>query len=206
MPYLYRAAIQAHERGIPMLRAMMLEFPNDPACDYLDLQYMLGDSLMVAPVFSPDGIVSYYVPEGKWTNLLDGNVIEGPRWIRETHGFMSLPLLVRPNTVIPIGSRTDRPDYDYSDGVTLQVYQLEDGKQVNLEIPALDGKIETRFDIRREGNTIYFQRQGSSKVWNVLLIGTESVPNIESREINIVNGSTMIKTKRATNDLNVQLK
>ena len=54
MPYLFRAAIQAHEQGIPMLRAMMLEFPNDPACDYLDLQYMLGDSLLVAPVFSHD--------------------------------------------------------------------------------------------------------------------------------------------------------
>src|SRR5687767_2256100 len=146
--------MQAHENGTPMLRAMMLEFPDDPACDYLDLQYMLGDSLLVAPVFSHDGIVNYYVPEGKWTNLLDGNVIEGPRWVRETHDFMSLPLLVRPNSVIPIGNRADRPDYDYSDGVTLQVYQFEDGRQVTIEIPGLNGTIETRFDIKREGKVI----------------------------------------------------
>ena len=70
MPYLFYTAIQAHEHGTPMLRAMMLEFPNDPACDYLDLQYMLGDLLLVAPVFTYDGNVSYYVPEGRWTNLL----------------------------------------------------------------------------------------------------------------------------------------
>ena len=54
-----------------MLRAMMLEFPDDPTCDYLDLQYMLGDSLLVAPIFSHDGSVRFYVPEGRWTNLLE---------------------------------------------------------------------------------------------------------------------------------------
>src|SRR5215211_3327058 len=75
MPYLYRAAIQSHEKGTPILRAMTLEFPDDPACHSLDRQYMLGDSLLVAPVFSYDGSVSYYVPEGKWTNLLTGNVL-----------------------------------------------------------------------------------------------------------------------------------
>ncbi len=174
MPYLYRAAIQAHERGIPMLRAMMLEFPDDPACDYLDLQYMLADSLLVAPVFSHDGIVNYYVPEGKWTNLLDGNVIEGPRWVRETHDFLSLPLLVRPNSVIPIGNHTDRPDYDFSDGVTLQVYPLEDGKQISVEIPSLDGKIETRFEVKREGRNLHIQKRGPAKEWSVAFAGAPS--------------------------------
>jgi alpha-D-xyloside xylohydrolase len=48
-------AALANECGTPMLRAMMLEFPDDPACDYLDRQYMLGDSVMVAPVFSESG-------------------------------------------------------------------------------------------------------------------------------------------------------
>ncbi|HKU53117.1 MAG TPA: alpha-xylosidase, partial [Nitrospira sp.] len=145
MPYLYGAAIQSHEQGTPMLRAMMLEFPDDPACHYLDLQYMLGDSLLVAPVFSQDGTVQYYVPTGKWTDFLSGRVIEGPRWIKETHDFLSLPLFARPNSVIPIGNRTDRPDYDYRHGVTLQIYQLEEGKQIIAQIPNLEGEIETRF-------------------------------------------------------------
>jgi len=204
MPYLFRAAIQAHEQGTPMLRAMLLEFPHDPACDYLDLQYMLGDSLLVAPVFNHDGIVSYYVPEGRWTNLLNRNVIEGPRWVRETHDFLSLPLLVRPNSVIPIGNRTDRPDYDFSDGITLRVYQLEDGKNVKVEIPSLDGKIETTFDIRREGKAIHIQRQGSSKAWNVNLIGIELVESIENVENETINGSTLIKADHETNELKIQ--
>ncbi len=55
MPYLYREAARANARGTPMMWAMMMEFPDDPACDYLDRQYMLGDNVMVAPVFTEAG-------------------------------------------------------------------------------------------------------------------------------------------------------
>jgi alpha-D-xyloside xylohydrolase len=204
MPYLYRAAIQAHEQGTPMLRAMMLEFPDDPACDYLDLQYMLGDSLLIAPVFSHAGSVKYYVPEGKWTNFLNGTVIEGPRWVKETHDFMSLPLLVRPNSVIPIGNRSDQPDYDYSDGLTLQLYHLEDGEQVSVEIPTLEGKIGTSFDIECKANMIYIQRQGLQKAWNILLVGIDSIEEGEDTEI--INGSALIKLDETIDDMTIRLK
>ncbi len=204
MPYLFRAAIQSHEHGMPVLRAMMLEFPDDPACDYLDLQYMLGDSLLVAPVFSDDGTVNYYVPEGKWTNLLDGSVVEGPRWVRETHDFLSLPLLVRPNSVIPVGSRTDRPDYDYSDGITLQVYQLEDGRQARVEIPSLDGKIETTFDLKRQGTMININRQGMAKAWNVLLVGSSDLEDMQNVEI--VNGSALVRVNHEVNELTLRIR
>jgi alpha-D-xyloside xylohydrolase len=204
MPYLYGAAIQAHEKGVPMLRAMMLEFPDDPACDYLDLQYMLGDSLLVAPVFSHDGSLNYYVPDGKWTNLLNGSVVQGPRWLRATHDFLSLPVLVRPNSVIPVGNQTDKPDYDYSDGLTLHVYQFEEGKRVSVEIPALDGRIETKFEVRREGNVINIHRQGPSKAWNVFLAGVNSIENIENTEI--INGSILIKGNSETNEMNIRLR
>ncbi len=203
MPYLYRAAIQSHERGTPMLRAMALEFPEDRACDYLDLQYMLGDSLLVAPVFRRDGSVSYYVPEGKWTNLLDGTVIEGPRWVHEAHNFLSLPLLVRPNSVIPIGSRSDRPDYDYSDRVTLQVFQLEDGKQVSVEIPDLNGKIETKFEVSREGNSIQINRQGSPKLWNILLVEMNSEEKANNMTMN--NGARLVRANSETNEMVIRL-
>ena len=45
---------------------------------------MLGESLLVAPVFSYDGMVDYYLPAGRWTNFLTGQVVEGGRWVRET--------------------------------------------------------------------------------------------------------------------------
>lgn len=102
MPYLWSKAVEAHETGVPMMRSMHLEFPDDPACDTLDRQYMLGDALLVAPIFSSDGSVDYYVPEGKWSHLLTGEEVVGPRWVRETHDFLSLPLLVRPGIDLEI--------------------------------------------------------------------------------------------------------
>ncbi|HZL04163.1 MAG TPA: TIM-barrel domain-containing protein, partial [Coriobacteriia bacterium] len=59
MPYLWAAAVQAHESGVPMMRATLLEFA-DPTCATLDTQYLLGPDLLVAPVFSADGDVTYY--------------------------------------------------------------------------------------------------------------------------------------------------
>ncbi len=98
LPYLLEMAQESHAKGTPMMRAMHLEFPDDPACDTLDRQYMLGDSLLVAPVFSATGEVQYYVPKGTWTSLIDGTERTGPAWFKETHSAMSLPLLVRPGS------------------------------------------------------------------------------------------------------------
>lgn len=64
MPYLYNIANDVSKRGIPAMRAMMLEFQDDLACNYLDKQYMLGDSILVAPIFNEEGEANYYLPEG----------------------------------------------------------------------------------------------------------------------------------------------
>ena len=186
MPYLYQAARQAHEKGTPMLRAMFLEFPEDPACTYLDCQYMLGDALLVAPVFTHDGSVNYYVPAGIWTNLLNGETVHGPGWKREEHTFMSLPLLVRPNTILPVSGGIDRPDYDFSEDVILKIFQLTEGKQVRVEIPNLNGDVETTFEVQREDGIIRIARQGLSKPWKVLFVNASAaeseLPSEETAE------------------------
>ncbi|MBQ4579952.1 MAG: alpha-xylosidase, partial [Clostridia bacterium] len=147
MPYLYQKAVEAHECGWPMMRPMILEFPEDPACDTLDRQYMMGDALLVAPIFRKDGQVQYYLPDGPWTSLLDGGVIDGGKWQTEIHDFMSLPLMVRPGTVLPLGAVDSRPDYDYLDGVELHVYQLEEGDSATVEIPDLKGNVAATFTV-----------------------------------------------------------
>ena len=147
MPYLYGAAVEAHEHGTPMMRPMMLEFPDDPACDTLDRQYMMGESLLVAPVFHADSHVDYYLPDGLWTSLLDGRKVQGGHWQKETHDFLSLPLRVRPGTVLPMGKHDDRPDYDYTDGLELHVYQLAEGQTVTVKIPDLKGQLAATYTV-----------------------------------------------------------
>nr|WP_221379610.1 alpha-xylosidase [Actinoplanes polyasparticus] len=164
MPYLWEAARQAHEQGLPVMRPMMLGFPDDPAVTYVDRQYLLGGDLLVAPVFSEGGEVSYYVPAGRWTSFLTGDVVAGPGWVHETHGFGSVPLLVRPGAVIPIGNRTDRPDYDYADGVTLRVFEPAEGS-TSVRVG------ESTFTVTRDGTAIRVERSGPSLPWRVEIIG-----------------------------------
>jgi alpha-D-xyloside xylohydrolase len=128
MPYLFQVGVQAHETGTPVMRPMAMEFPEDRNAAHLDTQYMLGPDLLIAPVFSPDGTVQVYLPDGMWTNHLTGERVEGGRWRTETHGFTSMPIYVREGAVLPIGARDDRPDYDYLDGLTLRVYPGPDGE------------------------------------------------------------------------------
>jgi alpha-D-xyloside xylohydrolase len=154
-PYLQRAAQQAHATGVPVMRAMVLEFPEDPAAAALDRQYMLGDDLLVAPVFSDDGTVEYYVPEGTWTNVLTGDQVTGPRWVRERHGFHTLPLLARPGSVLPFGADDQRPVSEWADGVELRVHAFADGAERTVVIPRADGPGEVaRFRVRRDGGVL----------------------------------------------------
>jgi alpha-D-xyloside xylohydrolase len=142
MPYLYQQGLDAVETGIPLMRPMVLEFPEDPAVGYLDRQYMLGSSLLVAPVFSADGEVEFYLPAGEWTSLISGETVTGGVWRRETHGFDSLPLYVRPGTVLPWGAQTDRPDYDYHEGLTLRVFPGGSG-EASVVVTSPDGVAQT---------------------------------------------------------------
>ena len=159
MPYLYAKAVEATETGVPMMRAMVVEHPADPACATLDRQYQLGESLLVAPVFSEDGEVDFYLPhgagsgagEGRWTHLLSGAAREGGRWHRETHDFMSLPLYIAPNTVLPWGADGERPDYDYARGLTLRLFELADGASAGFVVAAVDGRIAARGSVSRQG-------------------------------------------------------
>ena len=122
MPYLYAAGVEAGVNGSPLMRPMQLEFPHDRGAAYLDRQYLLGRDLLVAPVFSAEGEVDLYLPDGVWTDHRTGEQVRGGGWRRESHGFLSLPLYVREGGVIARGARDDRPDYDYLDGLTLDLY------------------------------------------------------------------------------------
>ncbi len=174
MPYLAAAGEEAHAAGTPIMRPMVLEFPADRATFGVDTQYMLGGSLLVAPVFQADGTVEYYVPEGTWTRLLDGaggghaETVAGPRWVTETHGFDSLPVLVRPGTVLPVGARTDRPDYAWADGVELRCVELPDGYDAVTSVPTggPDGEA-AHFRVRRAGDEVVVTTDDAPGDWTV---------------------------------------
>jgi len=192
MPYLFAQACAARDQGTPMMRPMMLEFPDEPGMDYLDRQYMLGDSLLVAPVMSEDGDVEYYVPKGRWTNFQTGETIAGPRWVREHHDFLSLPLLVRPNAIVAVGNRRDVPDYDFADGVTFRVYEMDRGCSATAEVPTLTGETALALTVVRTGDELQITAQGQSRDWRVFLVGVRNVSSVDGGSVSFDEAGTMI--------------
>ena len=97
MPYLNTARTEAERYGFPVMRPMILEFQNDPVCAFLDRQYMLGDKILVAPVFDEDGIAEFYLPEGIWTSVdgKDKREITRGTFFKEKRGYLEMPVYIR---------------------------------------------------------------------------------------------------------------
>ena len=175
MPYLYRNAIVTSTTGVPMMRSMVLEFTEDRNCQYLATQYMLGSSLLVAPIFNDKSMAEYYLPEGTWTSLLTGESKEGGKWYKEHHGYLSIPLYVKENSIIALGACDSDPVYDYADGVTLKVYAVKDGCTARTTVYSVDNAVELKASVTNEGGKYHIHVE-SGKPCTVELVNTGIEP------------------------------
>lgn len=124
MPYLIAESNYTHETGVPMMRAMIIDFEQDLNTHTLDRQYMLGSNLLVAPIFNEEGIVQFYVPNGgTWTNYLTGELYLGGKWYTQKYDYFGLPLLARPNSIIIEGNVNSHAVYDFNKGFTAHWFE-----------------------------------------------------------------------------------
>lgn len=179
MPYIYNKAIEAHKVATPVMRAMLLEFPEDDVAITCDTQFMLGDSLLVAPVFCAEGDVSYYVPKGKWYGYLDGKIresVEG-KYFKEVHDYKSLPLLVRPNSAfVTAGPETkiDKPDYVYTEGFMVNVFELAEDKTIGIPDINKLGQFAAEVIIKKTDKGFDVSTSGkASKTYYVKVLGAD---------------------------------
>ncbi|OCK73906.1 glycoside hydrolase family 31 protein [Lepidopterella palustris CBS 459.81] len=173
MPYLFAQARESIENGWPIsLRAMGLEFPDDPTAWLLDRQFMVGSQLLAAPVFTESGEVEIYLPAGKWTSFWDGEVVQGPGWRMEKHGFLSCPLWVKERTVLVLG-RVERGvgegfEYDWVSGGEVRLCNVKAGDKstvvdtrgeaVGDVVVAEDGGIREEGNLRGEWKVVSFKK------------------------------------------------
>lgn len=154
MPYLFSQAVKTSSTGVPMMRAMVIDFAEDPACLFLDRQYMLGDNLLCAPVLSEDGVVQYYLPEGKWTDIITGETIEGGRYVKKKCSYLEMPVLAKPVSIIVYGDFNNSFEYDYINNANAVIYNLEDGKSSETEVYDIDANRVMSMKAERNGNEI----------------------------------------------------
>ena len=180
MPYLFAQACKTHVTGLPMMRPMVLEYPCDPVCTYLDRQYFLGENLLVAPIFQDDGNALYYLPKGRWTHLLDNREIQGGTYQEEHYDYFSLPVFVRPNSLLPIGITKDKPDYEYNKFVTFHLFALDDGNQAEATVHAPDGSVLAVCSVQRNGSVYDVQVEGTLGNWAVCLRNINTITSVSS--------------------------
>ena len=191
MPYLYRNAIETSKTGVPMMRSMVLEFTEDKNCAYLASQYMLGDSLLVAPIFNDQSMAEYYLPEGTWTSLLTGEVKEGGKWYKEKQGYLSIPLYVREGSIVARGAHDDDAVYDYADGVTLNAYAVKPGKSAETAVYSGDNVKELTAAIRNE-NGSYQIHVEAKKPCKVVLVNAGTPASVEGASYTMEQDNVVI--------------
>ena len=103
IPYLEGCAEQATEKSLPVMRAMVLAFPDDPAAWTFDTQYMLGEGLLIAPVIRPGGKCRVYLPHGNWFDFWSRQVVQGGVTLDLDVPLNRMPVFVRDGTVLPSG-------------------------------------------------------------------------------------------------------
>ena len=125
-PYMYTYCNQAYETGVPAVRAMVLEFPEDSVVKDATTRYqfMSGESFLVAPVYSASTTRdSIYFPEGKWFDYWDGTQYEGPMFL---NGYSTpidkLPVFVKGGAIIPMYPEMLYDGQKPQDTLTLDIY------------------------------------------------------------------------------------
>ena len=162
------------------MRAMLLEFPDDRACDPLDRQYMLGQKLLVAPVLDHSGEVEYYLPKGRWTHLLSNDVFEGGSWFKKQYDFMNLPLFARPNSLVIWGDNDQVPTYDYADDALYVLYELEEGQTADALVYAEGGVLIQKISVARVENSLHIKAMDESRPWQIRLNNIASISKADS--------------------------
>ncbi|MBR3516462.1 MAG: alpha-xylosidase [Lachnospiraceae bacterium] len=191
MPYLWAMAQKTHKEGIPMMRAMVMEYPKDRMCRYLDKQYFLGDSLLAAPICNPESKGVYYLPEGTWTDFFTGEKVEGGKWFEKHYSYLEMPLFVKENTILPISDNEETPEYDYADQVTFNIYALKSSAEaVVYDMEGVEGSF---IRAERKGNEIEISLNHTKPCW-IKLIG-EQVASVEGAEHTVQNNNTLLIPK-----------
>ena len=124
MPYVYAQAKDCSERGLPMVRALLVEFPDDAGAWYVEDEYMFGSQMLVAPLLESGNSREVYLPKGKWIDYQTGRVYEGG-YQTIVAGPIPAVILVRDGSLIPhapLAQRTDEIDWN---NLELKAYKAD---------------------------------------------------------------------------------
>lgn len=190
LPYLFATAGDSNLYGTPTLRPLAMEFPMDGNCLGIDYEYMLGSNLLVVPSvpLSVANNSGFYIPEGKWTEMLTNTKIAGPgivNYIPMGESYTKSQIFVKPNSVIPLRNLNNTTEgtlpnrggirRNLLNNITFMVYELQDGKVSGAEVYSEDMQTSGIINILRKGNKIKVLTKGFGDSKRIMLNGISTI-------------------------------
>ncbi|HEX8550951.1 MAG TPA: TIM-barrel domain-containing protein [Abditibacteriaceae bacterium] len=148
IPYLVSQTYLSQQTGIPLMRPLVLDFQDDPNTANLEGQYLLGESLLVAPVFGEASEQRVYLPAGDWVNFWTNRTESGPKWIMSPTPLDTMPLFVRTGAIIPTSP-------------SIQFVGQEKPESLSLLIYPKQGRVETTIYEETRTTTVQCSLDGS---------------------------------------------
>ena len=129
MPYTYTITREAHDTGMPLMRALWLQYPHDPEAVKLGEEYLWGRDLLIAPIVEKSAKSRrLYLPKGMWFDWWTGERLEGGQWIRRPVDLATMPIYVRAGAIIPLDPVRQYISQSVTEPTTLRVYPGADGE------------------------------------------------------------------------------
>lgn len=130
MPYIYSQAVLCTQTSLPMVRPLVLEYQDDPATEQIDLQYLFGESLLVAPVVTRANKRKVYLPKGQWVDYWSKAVYQGGEWVMADAPLAQLPLWVKAGAIVPMGPEMDYINQKPMNPLTVCLYAPQDNGEM----------------------------------------------------------------------------
>jgi alpha-glucosidase/alpha-D-xyloside xylohydrolase len=131
LPYTYTLAREARDFGLPLMRAMWIHYPDDPAVRALGNQFMWGRDMLIAPVFRKGETArSLHLPKGGWYDWWTNEAVAGPTTVTRKVDLATMPIYVRAGAIIPVDPVRQYTAQAVTEPTTLRVYRGADGEHV----------------------------------------------------------------------------
>ncbi|MCX5842063.1 MAG: DUF5110 domain-containing protein [Deltaproteobacteria bacterium] len=128
MPYTYTLAREAHDTGLPLMRAMWIHYPTDKKAAALGNQYLWGRDLLIAPVFEKGAeLRTTYLPEGLWHDWWSGEMIAGGKDVTRKVDLSIMPIYVRAGAIIPLDPVRQYTGEPVTEPTTINIFTGADG-------------------------------------------------------------------------------
>jgi len=154
LPYIYGSAFDCVEKSLPMTRALVVEYQNDPNTWNIGNEFMFGDSLLVAPITDTTNKREIYLPKGVWTNWWTGERLRGEKWIHVEVDIETLPFYIREGGIIPMGPVMNYVDEIKTEEIELRIAKFEGDGKTTFVVPVNEERVLIEYTASNGKHTV----------------------------------------------------